>query len=75
MLAADRILIVVDSNIHIDNEKDALGLAFIDILNSTGVRQHVSGPSPCNHTLDLILSNGIDVNLVSCKFNSLLQIW
>jgi len=27
-----------------------------DILNSFGVRQHVSGPSHCrNHTLDLIL--------------------
>ncbi len=46
-------------------EKDALGSAFIDILNSIGVRQHVSGPTHCrNHTLDLILSHGIDVNEV-----------
>ncbi len=50
-------------NIHVDNEKDALGSAFIDILNSIGVRQYVSGPTHCrNHTLDLILSHGIDVN-------------
>ncbi len=50
-------------NIHVDNEKDALGSAFIDILNSIGVRQHVSGPTHSrNHTLDLILSHGIDVN-------------
>ncbi len=36
---------------------------FIDILNSIWVRQHVSGPAHCrNHTLDLILSHGIDVN-------------
>ncbi len=41
MLAADRVLIVGDFNIHVDNEKDALGSAFIDILNSIGVRQHV----------------------------------
>ncbi len=61
MLAADKVLIVGDFNIHVDNEKDALGSAFID--NSIGVRQHVSGPTHCrNHTLDLILSHGIDVN-------------
>uniref|UniRef100_A0A9J8BM85 Endonuclease/exonuclease/phosphatase domain-containing protein n=1 Tax=Cyprinus carpio carpio TaxID=630221 RepID=A0A9J8BM85_CYPCA len=61
--AADKVLIVGDFNIHVDNEKDALGSAFIDILNSIGVRQHVSGPTHCrNHTLDLILSHGIDVD-------------
>ncbi len=63
VLAADKVLIVGDFNIHVDNEKDALGSAFIDILNSIGVRQHVSGPTHCrSHTLDLILSHGIDVN-------------
>ncbi len=63
VLAADKVLIVGDFNIHVDNEKDALGSAFIDILNSIGVRQHVSVPTHCrNHTLDLILSHGIDVN-------------
>ncbi len=86
VLAADKVLIVGDFNIHVDNEKDALGSAFIDILNSIGVRQHVSGPTHSqNHTLDLILSHGIDVNgveilqqsddisdhyLVLCKFVS-----
>ncbi len=40
-----------------------MGSAFIDILNSIGVKQHVSGPTHCrNHTLDLILSHGIDVS-------------
>ncbi len=57
------VLIVGDFNIHVDNEKYTLGSAFIDILNSFGVGQHVSGPTHCrNHTLDLILSHGIDVN-------------
>ncbi len=60
VLAADKVLIVGDFNIHVDNEKDALGSAFIDILNSIGVRQHVSGPTHCrNHTLNVILSHGI----------------
>ncbi len=63
MLAADKVLIVGDFNIHVDNENDALGSAFLDILNSIGIRQHVSGPTHCqNQTLDLILSHGIDVN-------------
>ncbi len=63
VLAADKVLIVGDFNIHVDNEKDALGSAFIDILNSIGVRQHISGPTHSqNNTLDLILSHGIDVN-------------
>ncbi len=63
VLAADKVLNVGDFNIHVDNEKDALGSAFIDILNSIGVREHVPGPTHCrNHTLDLILSHGIDVN-------------
>ncbi len=63
VLAAEKVLIVADFNIHVDNEKDALESAFIEILNSIGVRQHVSGPTHSrNHTLDLILSHGIDVN-------------
>ncbi len=54
VLAADKVLIIGDLNIHVDNEKDALGSAFLDILNSIWVRQHVSGPTHCrNHTLDL----------------------
>ncbi len=65
VLAAYKVIIVCDFHIHVDNEKDLLGSAFIDILNSIGVRQHVSGPTHCrNHTLDLILSHGIDVSAV-----------
>ncbi|MGL5881627.1 MAG: hypothetical protein ACRCY0_00020 [Synechococcus elongatus] len=47
VLAADKDLVVGDFNIHVDNNKDAFGLAFADILNSIGVR-----PTHCrNHTL------------------------
>ena len=61
VLAADKVPIVGDFNIHEDNEKGALGLAFKNILNSIGVRQHVSGPTHCrNPTLDLILSHRIN---------------
>ncbi len=60
VLAADKVLIVGDFNIHVDNEKDLLGSACIYILNSIGV---IGGPTHCrNHTLNLILSHGIDVS-------------
>ncbi len=35
VLAADKVLFVGDFNIHVDNEKDALGSAFIDILQQS----------------------------------------
>ncbi len=63
MLAADKVLIVADFSIHVNNEKYYLESVFIDILNSIGVKQHVSGSTHCqNHTLDLIQSHGIDVS-------------
>ncbi len=40
-----KVLILGDFNIHVDNEKDALGSAFIEIMDSIGVRQHLSGPT------------------------------
>ncbi len=43
MLAADKVLIVGDFNIHVDNEKDALGSAFIDILNLGKYHQEMRG--------------------------------
>ncbi len=49
MLAADKVIIVSDFNIHVDNEKDKLGSAFIDILNSIGGKQHVLGPTHCQN--------------------------
>jgi len=65
VLAGDKVLIVGDFNIQVDNEKDVLGLEFKDIINSIGVRQRVLGPTHFrNHTLDLILSHGIDVDTV-----------
>ncbi len=45
VLVADKVLIIGDFNIHVDNEKDALGSAFIDILNcKPGPGAKMSGP-------------------------------
>ncbi len=62
LVNADKALIVGDFNIHVDNPNDALGLAFTDLINSFGVKQNVTGPTHrYNHTLDLIISHGIDL--------------
>ncbi len=44
LVNADKALIVGDFNIHVDNTNYALGLAFIDLINSFGVKQNVIGP-------------------------------
>ncbi len=52
-----------DFNIHVDNEKRCIRISIHRHSEPIGVRQHVSGPTHSrNHTLDLILSPGIDVN-------------
>ncbi len=62
LVNADKALIVGDFNIYVDNPNDALGLAFTDLINSFGVEQNVTGPTHrYNHTLDLIISHGIDL--------------
>ncbi len=62
LVNVDNALIVGDFNIHADNTNDALGLAFTDLINSFGVKQNVTRPTHrFNHTLDLIISHGIDL--------------
>uniref|UniRef100_A0A8C2FJX0 Reverse transcriptase domain-containing protein n=3 Tax=Cyprinus carpio TaxID=7962 RepID=A0A8C2FJX0_CYPCA len=62
LVTADKALIFGDFNIHVDNTNDALGLAFTNLLNCFGVKQNITGPTHrFNHTLDLIISHGIDL--------------
>ncbi len=62
LVNVDKALIDRDFNIHVDNTNDALGLTFTDLINSFGVKQNVTRPTHrFNHTLDLIISHGIDL--------------
>ncbi len=62
LVNVDKELTVGYFNIHVDNTNDALGFAFTDLINSFGVKQNVTGPTHrFNHTLDLIISHGIDL--------------
>ena len=46
-------IILGDFNIHIDVLSDPLTKCFIDIINATALKQHVTGPThTAGHTLD-----------------------
>ncbi|CDQ87263.1 unnamed protein product [Oncorhynchus mykiss] len=62
VVIADNIHIFGDFNIHMEKSTDPLQKAFRAIIDSVGFVQHVSGPTHCHsHTLDLVLSHGINV--------------
>ena len=59
----DKILIVGDFNIHMDNKNDSLRSAFLSITDSIGFSQLIDLPTHCcNHTLDLVLTYGTEVS-------------
>ena len=52
----DKVMIVGDFNIHVDDANNASGLAFIDLLNFFGDKQNIHSPTHrFNHTLDLVM--------------------
>lgn len=59
----NKIIIVGDFNIHIDDKSDCLGNAFCSLLDSVGFSQNVNKPTHCHkHTLDLVLTYGIEIS-------------
>ncbi|XP_076854807.1 uncharacterized protein LOC143509873, partial [Brachyhypopomus gauderio] len=63
VLSADKVIIMGDFNIHFENRCDSFSIHFQAILDSMGITQNVVGPTHnCSHTLDLVLSFGIDIS-------------
>lgn len=63
VLSTDKILIVGDFNIHVDKDSDSLSSAFRSLIDSVGFIQSVNEPTHhFNHTLDLVLAYGLDIN-------------
>ena len=75
VINTDKILIVGDFNIHMDNKNDSLRSAFLSITDSIGFSQLVDLPTHCcNHTLDLVLTYGTEVShLATMPHNPLLS--
>ncbi len=65
VLKTDKVIIAGDFNIHVDVHNDCLGSAFISLLDSIGFCQCVHKPTHCfNHTLDLVLTYGMEIDLL-----------
>ena len=66
ILSNDRLLILEDFNIHMDVSTDADTAKFVDLLESLGLEQHVSGPTHTHsHTLDLVITRKME-NIIAC---------
>ena len=75
VLKSNKVIIVGDFNIHVDNDADSLNIAFSSLLSSIGFSQCVHKPTHCfNHTLDLVLAYGVDIdNLLVLPHNPFLS--
>ena len=61
LLIKENLLISGDFNIHVDNIHDSDAIKFSDLLESFGLKQHVTGPTHKDgHTLDLIVTQCSD---------------
>ena len=66
ILSNDHLLILGDFNIHMDVSTDADTAKFVDLLESLGLEQHVSGPTHTDgHTLDLVITRKME-NIIAC---------
>ncbi|KAM4539925.1 uncharacterized protein PAE49_020669 [Odontesthes bonariensis] len=57
-----------DFNIHMDNNMDTNAKELCSLLDTFGLLQHVNGPTHTRgHTLDLVISKGVDISSVDIK--------
>lgn len=62
----DRVIILGDFNVHVDNQLDTLASDFINVLNSMDFKQHVLQSTHIKgHTLDLVITRGLLVQISS----------
>ena len=65
ILKTSKVIVVGDFNIHVDKKNDSLSAAFSSIIDSTGYSQAITVPTHVHgHTLDLILTYGIDAEAI-----------
>jgi hypothetical protein len=61
MTMCDQFILTGDFNVHVDDLEDREAIAFIDILDSADLYQHIQGPThKAGHTLDLLISRKTD---------------
>ena len=66
ILSPESLILTGDYNFHVDVEDDPDARAFLDLLASMGLKQHVNVPTHVSgHTLDLMITREHDL-LRSC---------
>ena len=64
----DKVLIIGEFNIHVDNASDKFAAEFLATTESLNLIHHVSGPTHnCGQTLDLVFSLGLNVTALYVK--------
>ena len=59
---SDNILLMGDFNIHVNNPSDSSAKAFLSIIDTFGLKQHVQQPTHTGgNTLDLVLTHGVEM--------------
>uniref|UniRef100_A0A8C5HYQ9 Reverse transcriptase domain-containing protein n=1 Tax=Gouania willdenowi TaxID=441366 RepID=A0A8C5HYQ9_GOUWI len=62
------LIITGDLNIHVDNNMDNTAKELYGLMDTFGLTQHVTGPTHTQgHTLDLIISKGVDISAVDVR--------
>ena len=71
----DKILLMGDFHIHVNNSSDGLAKAFLSITDTLRFRQLVQDPTHIGgNTLDLVLTRGVDISdLVVSSYTSALS--
>ena len=66
ILSPESLILTEDYNFHVDVEDDPDARAFLDLLASMGLKQHVNVPTHVSgHTLDLMIKREHDL-VISC---------
>ena len=66
VISTGQLLILGDFNVHIDNKQDREGVEFLNLVESFGLKQHVTQATHrSGHTLDLVLTRTQDP-LIPC---------
>ena len=68
---SEKLIILGDFNIHVDNNNDSEANQFLDLLDAFGLKQHVSGSTHVRgHTLHLVISRDSDNIVQNCEVGS-----
>lgn len=61
----DRVLMVGDFNVHVNDSSDSFAVNFLNVTESFNFTQHVSGPTHAKgNTLDLVFTTGLKINSI-----------